>query len=126
MGLAQPAQKSSKSRISIPQSSGYVPASVRPRGGQCPQVAPDGGRLRLCATSGTCRFLRVSRTPSSCSRLDPARRDAPIWLTEAFPKGLLIGTVLSVGEEFSGLSRYAAVKPAVNLNNLEEVLVVAQ
>lgn len=47
-------------------------------------------------------------------------------LTEIYPKGLLVGTVVNVGEEFSGLSRYAIIKPAVNLSDLEEVLVVAQ
>lgn len=46
-------------------------------------------------------------------------------LTENFPKGLLIGTVTDVGDEFSGLSRYAIVKPAVNLSNVEEVLIIA-
>ncbi len=45
-------------------------------------------------------------------------------LTSACPKGLLIGTVASVGDEFSGLSRYAIVKPAVNLASIEEVLVI--
>lgn len=47
-------------------------------------------------------------------------------LTDLYPKGLLIGKVMEVGEEFSGLSRYAIIKPAVELSNLEEVLVVAQ
>lgn len=46
-------------------------------------------------------------------------------LTDNFPKGLLIGTVTDVGEEFSGLSRYAIVKPAANLSNVEEVLIIA-
>jgi rod shape-determining protein MreC len=45
-------------------------------------------------------------------------------LTDNFPKGLLIGTVTDVGDEFSGLSRYAIVKPAVNLSNVEEVLII--
>lgn len=45
-------------------------------------------------------------------------------LTEAYPKGLLIGTVVDVGEEFGGLSRYAIIKPAVNFSCLEEVLIV--
>lgn len=45
-------------------------------------------------------------------------------LTEAYPKGLLIGTVIDTAEEPSGLSRYAIIKPAVNLSNLEEVLVI--
>lgn len=47
-------------------------------------------------------------------------------LTDSYPKGILIGTVVEVGEEFSGLSRYAIVKPNVNCSNLEEVLVIMQ
>ena len=45
-------------------------------------------------------------------------------LNDAYPKGLLIGTVVDVGQEFSGLSRFAMVKPVVNLFNIEEVLIV--
>jgi len=45
-------------------------------------------------------------------------------LTVLFPKGLLIGQVREVGEEFSELSRYAVIKPAVNLAALEEVLII--
>ena len=45
-------------------------------------------------------------------------------LTDVYPKGLLIGTVVSVGDEFSGLSRYCQIKPAVNLVAIEEVLII--
>lgn len=45
-------------------------------------------------------------------------------LNPACPKGLLAGSVIEIGKEFSGLSSYAVVKPAVDLSNLEEVLVV--
>ncbi len=45
-------------------------------------------------------------------------------LTEMYPKGLSIGKVVKVGKEFSGLSRYAIIKPAVNLSDLEEVLII--
>ncbi|OGX45322.1 MAG: rod shape-determining protein MreC [Omnitrophica WOR_2 bacterium RIFCSPLOWO2_12_FULL_51_8] len=45
---------------------------------------------------------------------------------EAFPKGIPIGTVVDIGKEFSGLSRYCLIRPAVNLANIEEVLVVVQ
>lgn len=45
-------------------------------------------------------------------------------LTEIYPKGLLIGTVVGIGEDLSGLSRYAIIRPAVNLATLEEVLVI--
>lgn len=45
-------------------------------------------------------------------------------LTDAYFKGLLVGRVVEVGEEFSGLTRYAIVKPAVNLSSIEEVLII--
>lgn len=45
-------------------------------------------------------------------------------LSSVYKKGLLIGTVIDVGEEFSGLGRYAIIKPAVDLSNLEEVLII--
>lgn len=45
-------------------------------------------------------------------------------LNDTYPKGLLIGRVIDIGREFSGLSRFAIVKPAVNLSNIEEVLVI--
>ncbi len=47
-------------------------------------------------------------------------------MTELYPKGLLIGTVVEVIEEFSGLASYAVIKPAVELSNVEEVLIIAQ
>jgi rod shape-determining protein MreC len=43
-----------------------------------------------------------------------------------YPKGLLIGTVIDVGKEFSGLSHYALVKPEAKLSNIEEVLIIIQ
>jgi len=45
-------------------------------------------------------------------------------LTDVYPKGLLIGSVVSMGDEFSGLSRYCQIKPAVNLAAIEEVLII--
>lgn len=45
-------------------------------------------------------------------------------LTDTYPKGLFIGKVIDVSEEFSGLSRCASIKPAANLSNIEEVLVI--
>lgn len=47
-------------------------------------------------------------------------------ITPLYPKGLLIGMVVEKGEEFSGLSSYAIIKPAVDLSSLEEVLVIIQ
>ncbi|MCX5710497.1 MAG: rod shape-determining protein MreC [Candidatus Omnitrophica bacterium] len=43
---------------------------------------------------------------------------------QAYPKGILIGTVVEIGNEFSSLGRYAVIKPAANLSYAEEVLVV--
>jgi rod shape-determining protein MreC len=45
-------------------------------------------------------------------------------LTYVYPKGLLIGTVVDINEEFSGLTRYCLIKPAVNLSSIEEVLII--
>ena len=45
-------------------------------------------------------------------------------LDEAYPKGILIGRVVEIGREFSGLSRYALIRPAVNFSSIEEILVV--
>lgn len=45
-------------------------------------------------------------------------------LTQGYPKGLVIGRVVDLGEDFSGLLRYAIIKPAVNLANIEEVLII--
>lgn len=43
-----------------------------------------------------------------------------------YPKGLLIGTIAEINKEFSGLSRYAIVRPAVKLSGIEEVLIIMQ
>ncbi|MDI6606115.1 MAG: rod shape-determining protein MreC [Candidatus Omnitrophota bacterium] len=45
-------------------------------------------------------------------------------LSRVYPKGLLIGSVIDLGREYSGLSRYAIIKPTVNLSSIEEVLVI--
>ena len=45
-------------------------------------------------------------------------------LSQMYPKGLLIGTVINVGRDFSGLNRFAIVKPAAQLTSIEEVFVV--
>lgn len=45
-------------------------------------------------------------------------------LSQVYPKGLLIGKVVNIAKEFSGLSLYAVVKPAADLSSLEEVSVI--
>jgi len=47
-------------------------------------------------------------------------------LSGFYPKGLLIGEVIDVGEEFSGLSKFALIKPAADLSALEEVLIIVR
>ena len=46
-------------------------------------------------------------------------------LNRSYPKGQVIGTVVDIGREFSGLGRYALIRPAVCLSCVEEVLVVS-
>jgi len=47
-------------------------------------------------------------------------------LSRVYPKGLLVGKVINIGRDFSGLCRYAIVRPAVDLAAIEEVLVIIQ
>jgi rod shape-determining protein MreC len=47
-------------------------------------------------------------------------------LTQICTKGIKIGTVLEIGDEFSGLARYCVIRPSVNLSNIEEVLVIIE
>ena len=47
-------------------------------------------------------------------------------LTAVYPKGILIGTVSAIARDFSGLSKYAMIKPSVDLANLEELLVIVE
>ncbi|MFY9187984.1 MAG: rod shape-determining protein MreC, partial [bacterium] len=43
-----------------------------------------------------------------------------------FPKGLVLGHVVEVRAEDYGLGKFARVKPAVDLDHLEEVLVIIE
>lgn len=45
-------------------------------------------------------------------------------LSQIYPKGLLVGKVINVGSDLSGLNRYAVIKPAVNCSAIEEALVI--
>lgn len=47
-------------------------------------------------------------------------------LNEGYPKGLLIGTVTDISKDFSGLSRFAIIKPAIDLSGIEELLIIVQ
>jgi len=45
-------------------------------------------------------------------------------LSQISPKGIVVGTVVDIGREFSSSSRCVIIKPAVDLSALEEVLVI--
>lgn len=45
-------------------------------------------------------------------------------LAETYPKGLIIGTVIEVNRDISGLSYHALVQPHADLGTIEEVLVI--
>jgi rod shape-determining protein MreC len=47
-------------------------------------------------------------------------------LTPIYPKGVLIGRVRDIVKDFSGLSMYALIDPAVDLGALEEVLIIVE
>jgi len=75
-----------------------------------------------------------SATPLS-PRMVNIARDADIIKTDKlitsgfggiYPKGLLIGEVVDVVNEEGGLLKYASIKPAVDFDRLEEVLVIAR
>ncbi|TRZ50308.1 rod shape-determining protein MreC [bacterium] len=74
--------------------------------------------------SGTLGSVLVMKYLPPEADISPSDLVITSGLTDVYPKGLIIGTVVSVGEEFSGLSRYAIIRPAVNLSNIEEVLVI--
>lgn len=76
--------------------------------------------------TGTLGNLLIMRyLPKTCD-IQPADTIITSGLTDAFPKGLLIGTVTEVGEEFSGLSRYAVIRPVAEPSSIEEVLVIVK
>lgn len=45
-------------------------------------------------------------------------------LTQSYPKGIVIGDIIEVGQEISGLSSYCMIKPAVNFSDIEEVFII--
>lgn len=75
----------------------------------------------ICGTLGTHLIMRYLPEESDIRIQDVIITSG---LNETYPKGLLIGAVVGIGKEFSGLSRFAIIKPAVNLSNIEEVLII--
>ena len=74
--------------------------------------------------SGTLGNSLIMRYLPKDADIEPGDTVLTSGLTKAYPKGLIIGTVVDVGEEFQGLSRYAVLRPAADLSNLEEVLII--
>ncbi|NLN06693.1 MAG: rod shape-determining protein MreC [Firmicutes bacterium] len=68
-------------------------------------------------------YLRMMKLPRDANVL-PGDTVVSSGLGGVFPKGLLIGFVLAVGEDEQGLTSYATLQPAANFNRLEEVFVV--
>lgn len=88
-------------------------------------VSAVSGRSRqeglVCGTLGNSLIMKYLPVDSDIAIGDEIITSG---LTEMYPKGLLIGEVVKVGKEFSGLSRYAVIKPAVGPSDLEEVLII--
>lgn len=74
--------------------------------------------------TGTLENRLVMRYLPSDSDLKPGDILLSSGLTKIFPKGLLIGKVAEIEKEFSGLSLFCLIEPAVDLRRLEEVLVI--
>jgi len=73
--------------------------------------------LLIGTLGGNCRLQYLS--------LDSEVKIGDVVVTsggEVYPKGIVIGSVIAVGQEAHGLSLYAVVKPAVKFSRLEEVL----
>lgn len=77
----------------------------------------------VCGTLGTLLMMKYLPEESDIIASDVIITSG---LTPAYPKGIAIGSVVEVSKEFSGLSCYALIKPAANLSNIEEVLVIVQ
>jgi rod shape-determining protein MreC len=74
--------------------------------------------------SGTLGSYLVMRYLPDKPDLQPQDKIITSGLNAVYPKGILVGTVVQLRKEFSGLSFYAIIKPAVIFSALEEVLVV--
>ena len=77
----------------------------------------------VCGTLGNSLIMKYL---SRDADINPGDTIITSGLTHFYPKGLMIGQVIDVGQEFSGLSKYAIIKPAANLSNIEEVLIIIQ
>lgn len=70
-------------------------------------------------------FLKMNNL-SPEANIQPGDTIISSGLGGIFPKGLVIGQVMEVGQDQYGLLQQALVYPAVNFNRLEEVLIVIE
>jgi len=75
----------------------------------------------VCGTLGNHLIMKYLPEESDINMQDTIITSG---LNDVYPKGIIIGTVINMGKEFSGLSQYAIIKPAVNLSDIEEVLII--
>ncbi|HHX76997.1 MAG TPA: rod shape-determining protein MreC, partial [Firmicutes bacterium] len=70
-------------------------------------------------------YLVMKHLPQNAN-IQPGDTVISSGLGPVFPKGLVLGYVLEVGDDEFGLLKYALLEPAVNFNRLEEVFVVLE
>jgi rod shape-determining protein MreC len=68
-------------------------------------------------------YLKMVNLPREAN-IQPGDTVISSGLGGIFPKGLVIGYVLETGNDEYGILQYALLRPAANLNRLEEVFVV--
>jgi rod shape-determining protein MreC len=61
---------------------------------------------------------------SAVADVKPGQQVVTSGYSDIFPKGILIGTISSVKPGMQGLTRDAVVKPAADLDNLQDVFVI--
>lgn len=76
--------------------------------------------------SGTLENLLIMRYLSADIDIKVSDVVITSGLSQIYPKGIIIGRVIEIGREYSGLQHFAMIKPEVNFSALEEVLVVVK
>jgi rod shape-determining protein MreC len=72
------------------------------------------------STPGTVEMSLIDRD----ANIQKGQKVVTSGLSDMFPKGLLIGEVTDVSFDETGLTKIAKIKPAADINHLEEVMVV--
>ncbi len=75
----------------------------------------------VCGTLGDTLLMRYLPKDADIKAQDTIVTSG---LSQAYPKGITIGTVTETNDEFLGMSRVATVRPAASLASIEEVLVI--